>query len=311
MPLFAEYGLIPDVFDPACYTHAALCDVHLQNLKEVLLAEGLVRNFRDGEWLRGFGDGSRPWHKRGQELLKKLATQNRLRLSAARLASIPANDIDWCNEALASHGALPLHGIVTTDSTCTHFRAQPLVAPITRLSGAAWWQARSPSIRLSRTLVNYRQHLALVLGCANSIMFIDAHLNPSRPQYRDFIDLLRGAGQRVPGPRLEVHRVCYFDSADRRNVHDEAGWRGIFSPWTQVLTTAGLKVDVFIWDGFHDRYIISDLVGISLPNGLDTTTAPDAITTWTRLGRDTRDDVQREFDPASMSHTLRYRFTLP
>lgn len=311
MTLLAEYGLIPDVFDTACYTHADLCDVHLQNLKEVLLAEGLVRNFRDGEWLRGFGDGSRPWHKRGQELLKKLATQNRLRLSAARLSSVPAGDIDWCNEAIASHGALLLHGIVATDSTCAHFSTQPLVAPITKLSGAAWWQARSPSIRLNRTLADYQRHLGLVLACANSVMFIDPHLDPARPQYREFINLLQGAARRSPAPRFEVHRVCYFDSQDRRDQHDDAGWRNRFSSWINPLRTAQLSSEIFIWDDFHDRYVISDLIGIGLQNGFDTTTAPNAITTWSRLGRKDRDDIQREFDPASKRHSVRHRFTLP
>ena len=42
----------------------------------------------------------------------------------------------------------------------------------------------------------------------------------------------------------------------------------------EVLRAAGLSAVVFIWDDFHDRYLISNLVGISLPNGFDTTTAP-------------------------------------
>jgi hypothetical protein len=62
------------------------------------------------------------------------------------------------------------------------------------------------------------------------------------------------------------------------------------------LANAGAGLSV--WDEVHDRYLITDLVGISLPYGFGTTKAPNAQTTWTRLGRDDRDSVQREFDPS-------------
>jgi hypothetical protein len=78
-----------------------------------------------------------------------------------------------------------------------------------------------------------------------------------------------------------------------------------------TVRSAAVSVNVFIWDDFHDRFVITNLVGISLPNGLDTTSNPGSITRWTRLGRDDRDDVQREFDPAGSRHAIRGRFTIP
>jgi hypothetical protein len=68
--------------------------------------------------------------------------------------------------------------------------------------------------------------------------------------------------------------------------------------------------EVFLWDDFHDRYLISDLVGILAPYGFDTTRAPNAITTWSRLGREQRDDVQRELDRATGRPTLKHHFTI-
>jgi hypothetical protein len=61
---------------------------------------------------------------------------------------------------------------------------------------------------------------------------------------------------------------------------------------------------------FHDRYLITNLVGILIPNGFDVTNNPRDVTTWSRIGRKERDDIQREFDPASNRHRLRHRFTL-
>ncbi len=56
--------------------------------------------------------------------------------------------------------------------------------------------------------------------------------------------------------------------------------------------------------------MISDLIGVSLSNGFDVSRKPDDITTWTRLSRTDRDDLQREFDPASGRHKKRGGFII-
>ena len=70
------------------------------------------------------------------------------------------------------------------------------------------------------------------------------------------------------------------------------------------LRETGLNAEVFIWDDFHDRYLISNIIGISLQNGFDTTTNPNSVTRWGRLGRDDRDGVRREFNRAGTQHKL-------
>ena len=50
MALLAEYALTPDIFDSASYSNDEIGDVRLQQMKEVLLSEGLVRDLRDGRW---------------------------------------------------------------------------------------------------------------------------------------------------------------------------------------------------------------------------------------------------------------------
>ena len=70
----------------------------------------------------------------------------------------------------------------------------------------------------------------------------------------------------------------------------------------------GTVATVYFWDDMHDRYLISDIVGVQMPNGFDTTTAPNSITTWSRLSCNARDDIQREFDPATGRHKLHYTF---
>ena len=77
------------------------------------------------------------------------------------------------------------------------------------------------------------------------------------------------------------------------------------------LGDAGLCAEVFIWRDFHDRYLISNLIGISLPNGFDVSKAAGDFTTWTRLGRDTRDELQREYHPDGGRHEPVDRFEVP
>jgi hypothetical protein len=311
MALLAEYALTPDIFDQSYYSNEEVAGIHLQHLKEVLLNEGIVRDLRKGEWIKLFSNNDRPWHKRGKELLKKLMKQNRLNRCPPALPTFPETDNEWCREALESHTMIPLRGIISTPTIADVFRGETLVAPINRLSSAPWWSGRSPSVRLSRNITSYIDNLKLILQCANSIMFIDPHLDPTKPWYGDFITILTSMSGRSPAPLIEVHRVCYIGSGPSRELIDESDWKKCFhEAWADGLREAGLSVHVFIWDDFHDRHIITDLIGISTANGFDTTTNPNNITTWTRLGRSDRDDVQREFDPASSRHNLMYRFSI-
>lgn len=312
MALLSEYVLTPDVIDVTSYSGDDVCGLHLQTVKDVLLQEGLVRNLRNGEWAKMFAGDHRPWHHRGKELIKKLAVQKRLISHPVMNPSSPTSDRDWCDEALSSHGVIPLNGIVVTDSIAGAYSSRPIVAPINKLATTLWWTDRSSSVRLARSLVNYRTSLDLILRHANSIMFIDPHVDPGRPQYRDFVQLVQAAGGRTPVPLIEVHRVCYQGSGPSRQFPKSSDFEASFrASFSGAMQAAGLVMEVFIWDDFHDRYLISDLVGVSLQNGFDTTTAQDAVTTWTRLGRRDRDDIQREFHPASNRHKLWHRFTVP
>ncbi|MYF91786.1 MAG: hypothetical protein F4184_06660 [Gemmatimonadetes bacterium] len=63
-----------------------------------------------------------------------------------------------------------------------------------------------------------------------------------------------------------------------------------------VLSQWNLKVEVFIWDDFHDRYLISNLGGIQMSNEFDTSTGP-LKTTWSRLGQTARGEIEGDFDP--------------
>ena len=315
MPLLADYAITPDVFDVRSYSNDEVCAARLETIREAMLTECLVRDLYGGKWRTLFRSAIRPWHRRGKELVRKLATQGRLVRFQSALPSVPVEDQDWCAEALATHTKYPFTGgTIVTKSVKDTYPSERLVARIDRLNSASWWAARGPSVTLSRTLSDYQRHLNPILRCSNSILFIDPHLDPERRGYRDFGVLLKQAGARTPAAEIEIHRVCYKGSGSTRNFpleNDNTYFKRRFDNLLgQLVRTSGLRVKVFIWDDFHDRFLISNLVGISLPNGFDIGGAHQE-TRWTRLSRNDRDGVQREFDPVSGKHKLHAVFSIP
>lgn len=306
-----EYVLIPDIFDSSSYTVPELCDFCLQNLKEPLLQEALVRDLSNGQWSTYINGQITTWHFRAKELIRKLINQNRLRKSSSIESNIPLNSIEWCKEAVRSDQMEPLSGIIAPFYVVKHFPNESKVAPIEKIQNTLWWKSRSPSVRLNRNTNDYLRHLRLVLGHANSLMFIDPHLNPNRPNYREFTKLLLAAKREKVDPLIEIHRVSYEGSGTKRKFPSNQDWlKNFHTGLADQLSQLGLSVEVFIWDDFHDRYLITDIIGISLPYGFDVTNNPKSKTTWTRLGREDRDDIQREFDPVSTQHTLKFRFSI-
>jgi len=94
MALLGKYALTPDVFDKASYSSEELGRLLLQQLKEVLVSEGLVYDLRDGRWARQVSDSSMNCHHLGKELLKKLQQQNRLHRVRAVLPHEPLTGTD-------------------------------------------------------------------------------------------------------------------------------------------------------------------------------------------------------------------------
>ncbi len=314
--MLAEYALIPDIFDISKYNSPELFDVCLQHLKQPLLEEALVRNLCDGSWRRYFDNETSTLHSPAKELIKKLITQNRLRSFPSVEIHSPQSDFEWCKEAISSHHQEPLDGIISTSATTQLFNKKEMIlASIQKLSNAQWWRERSPSARPHRNIEDYLKHLHKILNQANHIMFIDPHLDPTRPSYKEFVKLLCSIRQTVP-PLLELHRVSHTGSGKNIEYPTEQEWKDCFYQGLhQPLIEMNLSVNVFMWDipkwdelEFHDRYLITNIIGISLANGFDVSRNSQARTTWARLGKKDRDDIQKEFDPKAHRQKIQYAF---
>lgn len=308
--MIAEYALIPDVFAQASYTSPEACDRYLRELKEGILSRGVVRNLHAGNWWSHVEKCRDSWDKRGRELLKKLKQQGRLCDAESCTDTPPIDSAGWCAEALASHEHTALRGIVADESTAAGHLGHDIVAPVSKLTKQTWWMGGKNSVELKRSTEAYLNELGLTLRHSNSIMFIDPHLDPTRHGYGGFVQLLNACSTRTLAHRIEIHRVCYSGSGSERQIVSDTEWRQRFvSVIGQTVRQLGLHVEVFLWDDFHDRYLISNLIGILIPNGFDTESNP-STTRWARLDRDHRDSVEKEFNPASGMHRLLHQFTV-
>ena len=294
--MLTEYALIPDIFDDSCYDSPALCSHLLVYIKKALLEESLTQNLASGEWenfLKSrLKDNTKIWPAGSKEILKKLIKQGRLRFVPVALNNHQDNCNNWnyqqwCDEALASHNNKALQGIITTRTVIDKFPNKPeIAASIDQLTGVNWWRSRSSSLRLHRTTNDYLKSLNLVFKCSNSIMFIDPHLSPDRRNYKEFYKLLEVISQYNSSALIEIHRVVYSGSGQARTLLKREEMEKLFRKnLPESIKSSKLKIEVFVWDDFHDRSLISNLIGIQLSNGFDLDDNPQAKTTWTRLER--------------------------
>lgn len=264
-----------------------------------------------GEWHAHVVGQQDRLHPKGRELLKKLKAQNRLIPHAQILRDTPATDEEWENEALGSHARTPLTGIVIgQQAKSLRHAANEFIACPQKLASTPFWSSRTCSRRIPRTIVEYRKLLDVVLRHANWLAFIDPHFDPSDRKYRDFHQLLTPCAGRNPAPLLEIHRVAWMgDGRDRRerSADHERIFRQHLEP---QLRQAGVQAKIFLWDDFHDRFLASDLIGLSWSNGFDTNADAASSVTVARLSRSDRDDLQKEFSVNSPKHDLKHQFVI-
>ncbi|AMU05501.1 hypothetical protein A2T82_04145 [Burkholderia cenocepacia] len=308
--MLEEYVIVPDVFDQAAYSNAAFIEMCLPHLKEPLLQEAVVRDLYDGGWSQFCMTNSGKLHRLCKEIVKKLVQNNRLRRFPCQAGALPASSVDWCQEGLNTSAQDVLTGVISSHTTKQSFAHKNDVASIEKLTGSSWWQNRSPSATVDRKTIEYLRVLRRVLLQANSLMFIDPNLDPSSHNYREFIQLFAPLTARTVKPRIEIHRSFCKGDGPARTFPNEADWKVAYASLSKDLAAQNLTADVFFWDDFHERYLVTDVIGISVPAGFDVTAKPNDWSTWGRLGRDDKDKIQRLFDPAARQASLKWRFTI-
>ena len=302
--MLLDLALLPEVFELAAYSEPGLCGHLLKVLNPVLFEHAVVRDLRDGAWSHLIRNSGGQCHPLAAQIVEMLAKQRRLCLFPAELPAEPGDSSEWCYEALATHDKSPLSAIICGNGVAADFPADALVHPLEKIHESPWYRENGGSVRLHRQSADYLHHLRVPLKWCNSAMFIDPFLDPSRKGYAEFVRIIDLVGGREIPPQLEFHRCSFEGSGKDRTVLPLGSVREMFSTLDAFLSAAKMKALVHVWDDFHDRYLITNHIGISLPNGFDISRNVSELTTWSRLSVKDREDVQREFDPASRRHTL-------
>ncbi|MTJ17960.1 MULTISPECIES: hypothetical protein [unclassified Dolichospermum] len=305
--MLTEYVLNPDIFDTSCFTTPEECLAYFKNIVYVLQNDGaLIRNLYNGKWF-SYVKQMNNRHPSSKYILELIAKHKQMRDFKSINQTYPTNCIDWCNEAINSHSIEPIDGIFVTKNTKIEFKEQQLVTTIENPEKAKWWENRTSSIRVNREINSYLLHLKKILTISKSLMFIDPYFHPvARPGYFDFEKLIQAINRPDNPPLIEIH-LCKIDCSI-----PEFEKSFIESRLANIIKNCGLTVEVFIWGEFADRYLISDIIGISLNKGFDVIDSgnPNILTTWKRLDRAIKDDIQSEFDPATKRHKLQRKFTV-
>lgn len=310
-----EIAITPSVFYRETYAHPDVCDAHMQGIREPLLEYLMIRDLRVGVWSAELKSRFEAMSMPAKELLKKCIKRGRFKFAPAALAASPTDSNGWCDEAIASHAQHALAGILACPAVKATHAANPLIASVDSRFAASWWQqcvvaSHPDGPRVARNMPAYLARLGNILGSANHIIFADPHIDPTRVGYREFELLLKATARGgAPRPIVEIHRVRYEGSGTHKNFVDKAEWEQRFRDSLHAqLSAVGVTIEVFVWDRDHDRHLISNLLGLHVGNGFDTTADPQAVSTWTRLSSHDRDIVQRDYDPQARGAALYHRF---
>lgn len=305
-----EFALVPDIFDSTAYNNPAEIDYFLSSLRATLMSDALVCDLSDGGWREYCIENSGRLHRLCKEYVKKLIQQNRLRRRPQVASKVPTFASEWCAEAIATHGSDALTGIICSHATKLTIPGNRDVASVERMAFTPWWQDRKHSLILDRKTAAYALALGRVLAQANSLMFIDANLDPSSRNYQEFGQLLFPLAGRAIKPRIEIHRSFCMGDGRNRTFPTKQEWQIRFDPLRDALSSRGLSAEIYFWNDFHDRYLIADVIGLSVQAGFDVTTQPGANTTWARIDRGDKDMWQRKYDESANSSELHWRFSI-
>ncbi|MCP6761352.1 MAG: hypothetical protein NHB32_22045 [Fischerella sp. CENA71] len=310
--MLTEYSLGSCIFDIECYIgddqeRRRLCYSKLKELKEIILEEeALIRDLREGAWSK-YVLNHPSKHPDTKYIIEKLRLR---KVKAAKATALPSSHDEWCQEAVDSHKNEFLNAILTSQKTAANFTSIAEICSIEKLTIAKWLQTHSCSVRLQRNINEYLKYLGVVLNQAKMIKFIDPYFDPDpmRRGYTDFHHLITAARRDIkePNKTIEIHLRKQFSKADAKTQ---------FENLSPALKNANLTAQVFFWDDFHDRYLITDIIGINLNNGFNT---DNKLTTWTKLSKSNRNNINDEFKPDSLrkkslvgNHLLCYEFSLP
>ncbi len=297
--MLSQFAIVPRAFSPAHATSPNALDSGIGSLNDLCRAEGLFLDLRNGGWsafLSSLND-------RGKAFLSFAKKRNRIITVEGKLKTDPNEDDEWLWEAQAINDKGRCRAIVADDQMAGENGHDASITSIERLNTTAWWENRSHSEEISRTTKNYLETLWPLLKQARLLMFVDPYIDPAAENYEEFPQILLSSGSKELRPLIQIHRASWRrDTAGKLVTQGLGAWNADFAAWSNQLEAAGITCEVYIWPDVHDRFLVTDIISINLPNGFDIAKRAHAPTRWTRLTQQDQERLQKEYDPSCRMH---------
>jgi hypothetical protein len=248
--------------------------------------------------------------------LNTLHDRHRLVRHPRRIQGNPTADSEWLELALESHRRIPFYGIILGKallSECGHSDAA--FAELSEALDSPQWQSRRRSSTLTKCDADYRAALAPILRHARTLALVDPYMSCHDSRFfntvKICIDLLGQRGHAILPSRIHIHAGNPGNSYNHpESVADRlSAWERCLRPLIDEQHPHRFKV--FLWEAhpggetLHDRYILTDQCGLSIPAGLDcrADSMPNS-TTWSLLDEEDRIRRLQDFDPGTSPFRL-------
>ncbi len=290
--MIAEYALEPEMV-------ATWGDRlnHRYFIREFGTGQGRLVSRYPKKWAKkvwdSFAGGSEMERKRLEELLARLQ-----QTMIKRKECVWDENRTWLDNAAQEHARHPFRAILARNNPA----ARPEILCEDGLGDPPCPGWDNPhGITVNREAQEMAAAVRHMLACCRWVKFVDPHISPGRPNYqrslRAFFDIL--GDERPVGPLefIEIHTGLH------------AGTTNFLRSSFQKLIPNGLQVTLYQWcqrpggQRLHNRYILTDLGGVSFHHGLDAG-ADGETDDLARLDIDQYHLRCGQYDPASPAFDL-------
>ena len=194
------------------------------------------------------------------ELLRYLQTSTVQRKNPAWDDSLGT----WLENAVREHRRYPFRGILARHNPDN--RPEVIIEDALTTSAKPQWD-NPHGMAVHRKAEDMAAAVEPMLACCSWVRFVDPYISSCKRQYRQslaaFLKIL--AAERPVGPPKQIEVHTNAEGASRGHLHE----------FFRKILPAGLQVAVYLWrerangQRLHNRYILTDLGGVSFPHGLD------------------------------------------
>ncbi len=312
-----ELALTPGLFSQNENTS---CLIALQNLLYTLTSDShLIGVVRKRLWrptvYEAIASLENPFREKIVSLLNTL--KDRGHFIPRQYQTNPGNalktDPEWLDEFLLAHKENPFDAIVTLLTSRDNCDGPTdCVYEVESILDSPLLQNYEHSKRVKRETCEFIRVLKPLLLYSRSILLIDPHIDPTVQRYRRPITGIINAAfdrGRYPAPALfEIH-IKASEDIPKQEKNIKEGFVPLMHPMTQARVV--LWAEREIQETFHNRFILTDLCGIKVMQGLDEPKhgGPD-YDDWGVMGETHRQEIWRQFKKGSTTFDQKHEFYL-